>query len=264
MRKVWLWLLAIIITLSSAVYQRMTGPTYPVRGRTVFLEQEIKYRLPRSAESTGNCQITISLPDNLTGQVQGFLQFKRHKSDSPWNILAMKQEDGRLVGYLPKQPPAGKLEYLVHLVSGSEETSLTGEKPVVIRFKGRVSPAILIAHVIVMFLAMLLAVRSGLAALNKREDPTRLTKWTAVLFFIGGFILGAVVQKMAFGVFWSGFPLGTDLTDTKTLLAMLAWIAALASGRRTSPKRGWVLAASVITLLIYLIPHSLFGSELKW
>ena len=149
-------------------------------------------------------------------------------------------------------------------MSGSEEVSLTGEKPAVIRFKGRVAPAVLIGHVIVMFLAMLFAVRSGLAALNRQEDPTRLTKWTAILFFIGGFILGAVVQKMAFGVFWSGFPLGSDLTDTKTLVAMLAWIAALASGRRTQPKRGWVLAASVITLLVYLIPHSLFGSELKW
>lgn len=264
MRKVLLWLLAIIITLSSAVYQRLTGPTYPFRGKTVFLGQEIKYRLPRSAEATGNCQVIVNLPDGLAGQVQGFLQFKRHKSDTPWNILAMKQEDTKLVGFLPKQPPAGKLEYLVHLVSGSQEISLTGEKPVIIRFKGRVAPGILIAHVIVMFLAMLLAVRSGLAALNKQEDPTRLTKWTAVLFFIGGFILGAIVQKMAFGVFWSGFPLGTDLTDTKTLLAMLAWIAALASGRRTQPKRGWVLAASIITLAIYLIPHSLFGSELKW
>ncbi len=264
MRKALLWLLAIIITLSSAVYQRMTGPTYPFRGKTVFLGKEIKFKLPRSAEATGSCQVTVNLPDNLAGQVQGFLQFKRHKSDNPWNILAMKQEEGRLVGFLPKQPPAGKLEYFVHLVSGLQEISLTGEKPVIIRFKGRVAPGILIAHVIVMFLAMLLAVRSGLAALNKKEDPTRLTKWTAVLFFIGGFILGAIVQKMAFGVFWSGFPLGTDLTDTKTLVAMLAWIAALASGRRTQPKRGWVLAASIITLLIYLIPHSLFGSELKW
>lgn len=264
MKKVLLWLLAVIITLSSAVYQRLTGPTYPFRGKAVFLGQQIKFKLPRSAEATGNCQVIVKLPEVLTGQVQGYLQFKRHKSDTPWNILAMKQENSRLVGFLPKQPPAGKLEYFVHLVSGSQEISLTGEKPVIIRFKGGVAPGLLIAHVIIMFLAMLLAVRSGLAALNKQEDPTRLVKWTAVLFFIGGFILGAIVQKMAFGVFWSGFPLGTDLTDTKTLVAMLAWIAALASGRRTQPKRGWVLAASIITLLIYLIPHSLFGSELKW
>ncbi|MGB4704522.1 MAG: hypothetical protein WBI18_05540 [Candidatus Saccharicenans sp.] len=263
MRKTLLWILAIIITLGSAVYQRMTGPTYPLRGRVVFLDQEIKYRLPRSAESNENRQVVVRLPENIADQVEGYLQFRRFRSDRPWNILAMKKEGNVLTGYLPKQPPAGKLEYLIHLVSNSREISLTGESPVVIRFKGHVPAGLLLAHVIVMFTAMLLAVRAGLAALNRQEDPSRLTKWTAILFFIGGFILGAIVQKMAFGVLWSGFPLGTDLTDTKTLVAMLAWIAALRSGRRGAVKRGWVLAASIITLLTYLIPHSLFGSELK-
>jgi ABC-type dipeptide/oligopeptide/nickel transport system permease component len=172
----------------------------------------------------------------------------------------MKQEGNRLIGYLPKQPAAGKLDYFVHLVSGSQEVSLTGQEPVVIRFKGHIPASILIVHVIIMFLAMLFAARAGLAALNRQEDPARLTQWAAILLFTGAFILGGVVQKMAFGAFWSGFPLGSDLTDTKTLIAMLAWIAALASGRKTKPKRGWVLAASIITLLIYLIPHSIFGS----
>ncbi|MDD8032119.1 MAG: hypothetical protein PHQ25_09045 [Acidobacteriota bacterium] len=260
MRKTLLWLLAIIITLSSAIYQRQTGPTYPWSGQVSFFGEEIKFSLPRSADNTDNCQVVVELPERLTGQVQGFLQFKKYKTDGPWNILAMKQEGNRLIGYLPKQPAAGKLEYLVHLVSGSQEISLTGEEPVIIRFKGPVSDSILLAHVVVMFLAMLLAIRAGLAAINRQEDPTPLARWAAILFFIGGFALGAVVQKMAFGVFWSGFPLGTDLTDTKTLIAMLAWIAALASGRKTRPKRGWVLAASIITLIIYLIPHSIFGS----
>lgn len=263
MKKALLWILAIIITLSSAVYQRVTGPTYPYRGKASFLGQQLKFKLPRSAENTDSCRVVVNLPESLSDKVQGYLEFKKHKTDLPWNILAMKQEGTRLVGYLPKQPAAGKLEYYVHLVSGSQEVSLTGEKPVVIRFKGPVSPGVLIAHVIVMFLGMLFSVRAGLAALNRQENPTRLTQWTAVLIFIGGFILGPIVQKMAFGVFWSGFPVGKDLTDTKTLVAMIAWIAALASGRKTQPKRGWVLVASIITLVVYLIPHSLLGSELK-
>jgi hypothetical protein len=38
----------------------------------------------------------------------------------------------------------------------------------------------------------------------------------------------------------------------------------LAAGRKGRPARLAVLAASVVTLVIYLIPHSLFGSELKY
>jgi len=264
MKKLFLWLLALFITLSTAVYQRLTGPTYPYRGKASFLGQRIEFKLPRSAENTDRCRIAVDPPEALSGKIQGYLQFKRHKTGQPWNILAMKQEDTHLAGYLPKQPAAGKLEYFVHLVSGEQEISLSGARPVVIRFKGHVSSAVLVAHIIVMFLGILLSVRAGLAAINRHENAARLAQCTAILIFIGGFILGPVVQKMAFGVFWSGFPVGKDLTDTKTLLMMIAWIAALASGRRTQPRRGWVLAASILTLVLFLIPHSIFGSELKW
>ncbi|MBC7365103.1 MAG: hypothetical protein H5U07_11295, partial [Candidatus Aminicenantes bacterium] len=219
---------------------------------------------PRSAENVDHARVIINLGTSAPADLQGFLEFRRHKTSHPWNILAMKREGQQLIGYLPKQPAAGKLEYYVHLVKDSQEISLTGDKPVIIRFKGPVPKWLLLAHVLVIFLAMLFSTQSGLMALLHREGYTSLAKWTAVMMFIGGFILGPLMQKFAFGVFWSGFPLGKDLTDTKTLVAMLAWIAALASGRKTQPKRGWVIAASLITLAIFLVPHSLFGSELKW
>jgi len=264
MKKALIWVLAFVITASSAVYQRLTGPTYPTKGLVNFAGLTIKFKLPRSAENVDHARVVINLGDSAPADLQGFLEFRRHKTNHPWNILAMKREGQKLIGYLPKQPAAGKLEYYVHLVKDSQETSLTGDKPVIIRFKGPVPKLLLLAHVLVIFSAMLFSTQAGLTGLINREGYTNLVKWTAVLMFIGGFILGPLIQKFAFGVFWSGFPLGKDLTDTKTLVAMLAWVAALASGRKTQPKRGWVIGASIITLAVFLVPHSLFGSELKW
>jgi len=63
---------------------------------------------------------------------------------------------------------------------------------------------------------------------------------------------------------WSGFPLGHDLTDNKTLVAMIGWLIALFMMRRGKPARGWVLAASILLLVVFLIPHSLLGSELDY
>jgi hypothetical protein len=34
--------------------------------------------------------------------------------------------------------------------------------------------------------------------------------------------------------------------------------------RRGKPARGWVLAASILLLVVFLIPHSLLGSELDY
>jgi hypothetical protein len=115
-----------------------------------------------------------------------------------------------------------------------------------------------------MLLALLFSTRAGLAALDKKSHPGKYAKWAAVLFFISGFILGPLMQYYGFGVLWTGFPVGHDLTDNKTLVAMIGWIIALFMVRKGKPARGWILAASVLLLVVFLIPHSLFGSELDY
>jgi hypothetical protein len=261
MKRFFLWLLAVAITLASAVYQRMTGPTYPLRGRVILAGSEIKYKLLRSHEITSDCEVAVKVP---SPEVSGRLAYMRFKTDDPWTEVPLGREEDRLVGRLPRQPMAGKLAYRVFLSFQGEETSLAGEDPVIIRFKGGVPLPILLCHVIVMFAAMLLSTRAGLAALDRRSHPRRLTVWTAVFLFVGGFILGPLVQKYAFGAWWTGFPLGFDLTDNKTLIAMVGWVAALVAGRGGRAARGWVVGAAVLMLIVFMIPHSLLGSELKY
>jgi hypothetical protein len=84
------------------------------------------------------------------------------------------------------------------------------------------------------------------------------------LIFVGGLILGPIVQKYAFGAFWTGWPLGHDLTDTKTAIAMVFWLVATWRSKKPGGGRAWIIAAALVTLLVYLIPHSAYGSELDY
>jgi hypothetical protein len=260
MKKSLFWTLAIVITLASAVYQRVSGPTYPVRIKADVAGSEVRLRLPRSAETTGDLKIALDVP----APIEGYLEYKRFKVDEPWVKVPLVRQEGDLVGFLPKQPAAGKLAYRVFLTSGDETVSVTGEKPVVIRFKDPVPLGLLITHILVMFAGMLAATAAGLAALDKKRNPRRFVLAALALLFVGGFILGPLVQKAAFGVYWSGFPKGFDLTDNKTLISFIFWIIAAAAGRKGRPARPLVILASLVTLLIFLIPHSLFGSELDY
>jgi len=77
-------------------------------------------------------------------------------------------------------------------------------------------------------------------------------------------IFGPLVQEYAFGDLWTGFPFGYDLTDNKTLIALIGWLAALwAMYKSPHPKR-WILIAAAVTLVVFVIPHSLFGTELDY
>jgi hypothetical protein len=261
MKKFAFWLLAFVVTIFILAYQHMTGPTYPLGGKVSLADTDISYKLPRTHVITSDCEVSVAVPHS---EIEGILTYKRFKTQDALTELPMQRPDDSLVGYLPKQPSAGKLEYRVILSYQDQKVSLPETTPVVIRFKGEVPTLVIILHVVVIFLALLFSTRAGLEALNSKGNPRKLAIWTTVLLFLGGMILGPVMQKYAFGAFWTGFPFGIDLTDNKTLIAMIGWIIALIAGRKGKANRGWVLAASVLTLIIFLIPHSLLGSELDY
>jgi len=86
---------------------------------------------------------------------------------------------------------------------------------------------------------------------------------TLATLIAGGMILGPLVQKYAFGAFWTGVPFGWDLTDNKTLIALIFWIFAVIMNKKRNTGLYTVIAAAV-TLIVFSIPHSLFGSELDF
>jgi hypothetical protein len=81
---------------------------------------------------------------------------------------------------------------------------------------------------------------------------------------VGGLFLGPVVQKFAFDAFWTGWPFGTDLTDNKTALAALAWLPATLLALRNRPLRVAVIVGWLVMMGVFLIPHSLRGSQIDW
>ena len=253
-----LWIAAFIITITAAIYQRSTGPTTPVKGEVEVGGQTIKYKLIRTYGGPDNAEISIQEP---TGKIAGIFKYKRFKSHDEWTEVAMVNMGGKMVAYVPHQPPAGKVEYYITLTDGKNVVDLT-DHAVVMRFKGHVPAGVLIPHIIFMFLAMFFATRTGIEAIVKGDSTFSLTIFTTVFLLIGGLILGPIVQKYAFGAYWAGWPLGTDLTDNKTAFAFIFWIVAVYQLWKNREKRGWALIAAIVLMLIYLIPHSMMGSEI--
>lgn len=252
------WIIALLVTLAAAYYQRITGPTYPVKARIHLNGDEISYKLPRSAETSGDVQIEIPVPSGTSG----ILKYKRYNTPDNWTEFSLQATGGMIKPILPVQPAAGKLVYEIELLHNNQTIPLHSE-PVVIRFKNPVPAWALVPHVILIFIAMLLSNLTGLMAVFKKPK-IRLYVWITVLvLFAGGMIMGPIVQKFAFGEYWTGVPFGWDLTDNKTLIAMMVWIAALIANYK-KPSYGWIIAAAVVMLVIFLIPHSMFGSELDY
>ncbi len=277
MKKFLLWVLAVIITLGAAWYQRRTGPTNPRRFDVTLNDSLYNLKLVRSLGLDERSEIRLAVKDTSIKAVAYYRRFKTNedyiRADFKFRsypidsrimngVFGITEEKG-LYADIPQQPPAGKLEYFIELKSREGSRTFFSESPIVIRYKGAVPGWVLAPHVIIMFIAMLFSTLAGLMSITKHPDFRKYTLYTLLLLAAGGMILGPVVQKYAFGEFWTGIPFGWDLTDNKTLIAFLFWILAWIMNRKKE-RPGYTAFAALVLLLVYSIPHSMFGSELDY
>ncbi len=253
-----LWIIAFIFTLMIVFYQKITGPTYPVKGNNVLNGVKIKYKFLRSHTSFEKLPVKVYVPSK---KIDGFLKFRKYKSNDKWTELKMDREGDYLIAYTPGLQSAGKIEYSVKISSGENSLILNNGITIIARFKNSVPPGFLITHIILMILSFFFGIRTGLEALSKYGSYYKLVNITLFIVFLGGMIFGPIVQKYAFGDLWTGIPFGYDLTDNKTLFAFIFWLLAYLLKKKS---RWYVVSASALMILIYLIPHSVLGSEIDY
>ena len=254
MRQVVYWILAIVITLALSIYQRMTGPTYPKKVTIEVRGERYQIKLPRSGVQQDEMISLKGVPE-LTGSVPMSLHYRRYPTTNDYTTVDFQWKDGAWQAALPVQPVAGKLQYYL-TVDGKDYLK---DEPVVIRFRNDVPAYILIPHILLMFGAMLFAIYTFLLVVTRK--PYKKWLWITVgTLFVGGFVLGPLVQHAAFGPWWTGFPYGTDLTDNKTLISFLFFLAALATIKWKYNK--WLVVLAVLVMIaVFTIPHSAYGSE---
>jgi hypothetical protein len=277
MRKYILWALGFVITIAAAIYQRHTGPTYPKELSVDLNGIKTELKLVRSLALDEKPEVKLTVADST---IKAKIYYKRFQSNDEYQVadftykvipvhsFVMNKifkiyERRGLFAVVPQQPAAGKLQYYFDITDSGGTQTLLKETPVVIRFKGGVPTFVLIPHILVMFLAMFFSTVAGMMAAVKYPLYRKYGLWTLILMIAGGMILGPIIQYYAFGDFWTGVPFGWDLTDNKTLLGLLFWIAAVWMNRK-SEKPIYTILAAVMLLIVFSIPHSLFGSQLNY
>jgi hypothetical protein len=277
MKKFFYWFLAFIITICVAYFQRKTGPTYPERIEVSVNGISYNLKLVRSLSLDQRPEVKLAITDTT---FKAKLYYRRFPSNENYQatdfsyrvypvdsyimnkVFRIYEERGFFAG-VPKQPAAGKIQYYFEITDSKGTTIMLKDSPVVIRFKGSVSPFILLPHVLLMFFAMLFSTLAGLMSIRKYPLYKKYGVWTLILLIAGGIILGPIVQYYAFGEFWTGVPFGWDMTDNKTLIALILWILAVIMNRKKE-RPLYTLLAAIVLLLVYSIPHSMFGSEFNY
>ncbi len=256
-----LWIASIILMLFVVIYQKVTGPTYPYKGEKEIYGQAIDYSLPRSNDGTYTVQVKIY---DETGKLEGFANFRRYKSYDEWTKIPLQRNGAELSFEIPHQPAAGKVMYHIYLKENDKKFIPLTEDAIILRFRDPVPMWVIVFHLIFIFATISMAIRTGFEALFNGSKVKIMTILTIIFLILGGFIFGPLMQKYAFGEFWTGFPFGYDLTDNKTLIGFIFWMIALWASYKVPRKKIWHIIATIVLIGTYFIPHSLLGSELDY
>jgi len=136
-----------------------------------------------------------------------------------------------------------------------------------IRWEGKASFILLLLHIVLMIAALFFLIHALYFAMyylqtgEKDGHMIRSVNGGILAFFITGFPIGWIIEKQVLGNYWEGIPLGTDVTDSKTLIVFVLWLVFIilhwrgAISSRTYAR--WVIINTVITIILFLIPHSI-------
>lgn len=261
-----LWIAAILIAYGIFKLQKVTGPTNPYKGSYQYTQSDYHFELLRSAENLSDARVEIKAPEKSTGK----LYYQRYHSDEPWGAVNLQYSNGVLFGYIPKQPAAGKVEYYLVINLPNRLVRVPEAQNVVMRFKGHVPAWLLVPHIILMVLSILLVIKSFLDTLCSLPSQTRNFTLGTYSMILGGLVFGPIVQKLAFGAYWTGWPFGGDWTDSKVgfMVAILLIANYLIWNKRTAKAtrviKAAIIVATLAMLVIYVIPHSFRGSSLDY
>jgi len=277
-------IIAFILTLVLLSISRKISERKPEFKTADFLGKRIEHITVTEKVGGGDVEINAKIvTSESTPNYQMDLFSKIGEGE--YNSLPMisKPENPQIYSAtIPSQPKGERGYYYIKVKDNlGNEVTLPQEvetkcPPFMIKFKGKVFPLILVLHIFSMSAAMFFSWMAFLYAweiLKGRKFLNQLgfSSLMALIFvFLGGFPLGFSVAYQTFGQAWGGIPYGWDVTDNKTLIILIFWLVVVWLLKGTifkkdenrnfaSPKKVaiWTIIFFILTVLIYLIPHSL-------
>jgi hypothetical protein len=257
MKRAISWFLAVLITLTIAIFQFIMGTSYPIMTEVNTGKQHLNFELKRSYSGKTDCPVVLPVED-IT--ISGYIYYRIYPSTDSTSRINLIREGDKLTARLPSQPPSGKLEYRIFLEKAGTVIPVNNGKPIIIRFLGSVSMTILVLQSIFILLTILFSNITGIFAAIDVKTYKVMIYPTVIFLACFVFILQPIMHKYSLNQSWTCWPLSWELGDNKILIALIVWLLVLYFNFKKS-RRGLVVLASFLSIIILSVPHGFPGSE---
>lgn len=244
-----LWTTAAVITFLTGYIQNRFSPYYPVSGSIAIDGHKVSYFLHKIAKANKDHSIFIRTDlENM----KGVLKWKKNGENEKWVTDSLTYSNGALSTVILKQNALTKIAYEIVIEHNAKAFYLPDTSRQELLFLGSVPASISIHYFLTLFLALLLAVRSGLEALANRPR-LRLYAIFALISFISCSLIFAPVKKAyEIGAIAKSVPPIGELFEIWLIAFVIIWILDLLLVSYSKKGRISTIVFAVLTVLIFL------------
>lgn len=265
----------LFLTLTGALLLLVNCKKVETEKRVEKLETKVEFKPIKEHRGKNDAQIEVYIESNI-GQPSAKLKFIVndvadstdfvYEGENIFSCTIPHQKKGTVIGYnleittatgskmfFPKNAPDGDLYTMV--------------------FKGERSTLLFVLHIVFIIVSILLFVIATYFGFKhiKNSYPVSKALWLSVaafvLFFIGIFPIGMIVEYQVYGTVWDGWPLGNDFTNTKSLILFIYWLVVLFLMKNSIFKKeaknliadrifvALVIIGTILTLVMFILPH---------
>jgi hypothetical protein len=244
-----LWLASFVIVFVTVYISNILDKDYPITSTFGIEGKKVSYRFEKVHYGKEDYKVIIRTDiDELTGKLLW-------KSDTDINWRSKELEKSKLIlsGTIPVLKPENKIDYYLELNYKDKKYVLPTNKKVSLTFFGKIPVVVNVLEYLLLYLGLILAVRTGLEFFNNGLKSKKFGFFTLALFLTLIALINPLYLTYKYGFINSSIPPISRLFLLSDILIFILWIATLVTIFRSEKFKFLPLISAVITLIIFVL-----------
>ena len=243
-----LWIVAVVITFLSIYFSNLLDKDYPLSGTFGIDGKKVSYRFEKIHYGKDDIKTIIRTDvDDLTGKL-----FWKSNIDTSWQSVQMEKSDLLLSASIPSLKPEQKLIYFAELYHKEEEYIIPDSQKIELTFFGEVPIVVNVLEYFLLYLGLILVVRTGLEYFNDGKNSKKFGVLAAVAFLTLITLINPLYLTYKFGFMNSSIPPISRLFLLSDLSIFMLWIATMITIFTSKKFKFIPLISSILILLIFI------------
>ena len=246
-----LWLAAIVVVFVAMYISNILDKDYPITSTFGIDGKKVSYRFEKVHYGKDDFEVIIrtDIPE-LTGKI-----FWKYNHDNEWLSKKLIKSDLILSGNIPVLKPEQKINYYIELYF-SEKTFIlpdNQESKITLTFFGAIPNVINIIEFLLLYMGLILSLRTGLEFFNDGKKSKKFGILTAVLFLTLIALINPLYLTYKYGFINNYIPSITKLFLWNDIVVFIMWVITLIIIFRSEKYKVLPLAIAILTLIFVAV-----------